>query len=271
MLLPAPPQRRGGTVEVLCFGGFSISVDGHLIDLNRLRPRARTLLRRLILVHGHDVHREQLANELWPGAAAASAHRSLQVAVSSVRRALESVGLSGQRVLRRSGDAYRLDLPSHSHVDFEALDSSFRAAVRARAAGDLSGAVHIRAEGLTWYRGELLPEDGPAEWVVAERDRLRVTVVAAGLDQAKDLASLGDADGAIQAVTSAIRLDRYFDPGWDLLEELHAEAGNAAEALRVRRTHERIVAELEQAPAELAQQLPVSQRSRVPRGAGAPA
>ena len=32
----------------------------------------------------------------------------------------------------------------------------------------------MAARAVSWYRGELLPEDGAAEWVVGERERLRL-------------------------------------------------------------------------------------------------
>jgi DNA-binding SARP family transcriptional activator len=136
-------------------------------------------------------------------------------------------------------------LPPGSVVDFESVEGMVREAARIRAQGDLAAAAQLRARGLGAYRGELLPEDGPSEWVVAERERLRLLVAGAGLDQAKDLAALGDVDDAIAALTASVRLDRYFDAAWDFLEELHVRAGNSAEALRIRRSHARVVEELE--------------------------
>ena len=59
----APPP----LVQVRCFGGFGIDVDGMAVELGQLRPRARALLRLLALSPDRDVHREHLIDALWPG------------------------------------------------------------------------------------------------------------------------------------------------------------------------------------------------------------
>lgn len=50
-----PPAR----VQVVCFGGFEIVVDGQPADLHELRPRALALLRLLAVHHDTPIHRER--------------------------------------------------------------------------------------------------------------------------------------------------------------------------------------------------------------------
>ena len=155
----AATSQGGPTLSVRCFGGFAMEVDDVAVELTALRPRARTLLRLLAMNAGRDVHRELLVDALWPGVDVVIGTRRLQVAVSSVRQLLESAGLSGAEVLVRHGDAYRLAPPSGSVIDVLDFENGLRPPAD----------IDSRTTALALYRGDLLPEEGPAEYVVAER------------------------------------------------------------------------------------------------------
>uniref|UniRef100_UPI003B3A46B2 AfsR/SARP family transcriptional regulator n=1 Tax=Nakamurella sp. TaxID=1869182 RepID=UPI003B3A46B2 len=213
-------------------------------DLGALRPRARALLRLLALSPNRDVHREQLVDALWPGVDLAVGTRRLQVAVSSVRQVLEQAGLPGMAVLARRGDAYRLALPAGSTVDVEAFERGLADADAAVRRADPS-AVELRAAALARYRGDLLPEDGPAEYVVGERDRLRVLAAAAAATLAQEYRALGQLRPALAAARQSVQVDRYQDLAWQLLAELHRDAGDDSAAARARREHAAAQAELE--------------------------
>jgi DNA-binding SARP family transcriptional activator len=239
---PTRPTPR--TVQLRCLGGFALEVDDRMIDLGSLRPRARALLRLLALSPNRDVHREQLIDALWPGVDLAVGTRRLQVAVSSVRQLLEQAGLPGTEVLARRGDAYRLSLPPVSVVDVEAFERGLREADAAARRGD-AAAAEIRAAALGRYRGDLLPEDGPAEHVVGERDRLRVLAATAAATLAQEYRALGQLRPALAAARQSVQLDRYQDLAWQLLADLHRDAGDDSAAARARREHAAAQAELE--------------------------
>ncbi len=233
---PDVPTSQGSpTLSIRCFGGFAIEVDGVAVELTALRPRARTLLRLLAMNAGRDVHRELLVDALWPGVDVVIGTRRLQVAVSSVRQLLESAGLSGAEVLVRHGDAYRLAAPSGSVIDVLDFEDGLRAP-----ASDIDS----RATALALYRGDLLPEEGPAEYVVAERDRLRLVAAAAATTLARDSRALGRDRQALDAARLSVQLDRYQDLGWQLLIELHETSGDSTAASLARREHARAQAEL---------------------------
>ena len=223
------------TLSLRCFGGFALEVDGVAVELTALRPRARTLLRLLAMNAGRDVHRELLVDVLWPGVDVVIGTRRLQVAVSSVRQLLESAGLSGPEVLVRHGDAYRLSPPPGSVIDVLDFENSLRAP-----ASD----INSRATALALYRGDLLPEEGPAEYVVAERDRLRLMAATAATALARESRTLGLDGQALDAARRSVQLDRYQDLGWQLLIELHEAAGDSTAASLARRDHARAQAEL---------------------------
>jgi DNA-binding SARP family transcriptional activator len=247
------PER--GTWQVRCFGGFELSVDGHVIDLSALKPRPLQLLRLLAIQGGRLVHREVLIETLWHGVHGETGARHLHVAVSSLRHALgsasavaelESCGNAGDagKFVERSGDAYRLALPpdaEHDIVDFERWFSVGRAE---RRAGNVRRAMAAFRKVLEIHRGDLLPEDGPAEWVATERETYRAQTAEAAHSLAEFLVRFDDAAGAARCCEWGLRFDRYNDALWRLLVHVHARAGDAASAARARNRYDAVLDEL---------------------------
>ena len=148
-------------LQLTCFGGFRIRIDSVELNLTGVRPRARALLRLLALSAGADVHREYIIGCLWPGISLASATRSLQVNVSSLRQAFESAGLPGQDVLARHGDAYRLALPEGSTADLVDMPARLRQAVVAAAQHRTEEAAALRHQAVELLYGGAAPRGRP--------------------------------------------------------------------------------------------------------------
>ena len=130
------------TLQISCFGGFALLSDGVGVDLSRVRPQARTVLRILSLNAGRPVHRERLAGILWADLDTASALHALQVSVSSLRGALQPEGQAeGQHLLVRQGEAYALVLGQGSAFDLADFDRTIHDASLARSAGPSSGST----------------------------------------------------------------------------------------------------------------------------------
>ncbi|MET0863908.1 MAG: AAA family ATPase [Nakamurella sp.] len=236
---------RAGSIAVRCFGGFTLEVNGSIVDLTELRPRARALLRLLAVSPDRAVHREHLVDALWPGVDLLVGTRRLQVALSSVRQLLEHAGLSGSEVVARHGDAYRFSLPTGSFHDVRSFEDGLRGATTTAESLDTLARVTAREAALTLYRGDLLPEDGPADYLIADRERLRLMAATAALALAQDSRSLRRMTQALAAARLSVQLDRFQDLAWELLAELHEESGDSSAAARVRREHAEAQAELE--------------------------
>lgn len=228
--------------RLTCFGGFSLQVAGEEVAWSLLRPRVRALLLRLALQHGRPIHREQLVDELWPDASLTSGIRSLQVAVSAVRQCLATAGL-GEDCLPRQGDAYALELTGviDQVATFEQLASQ---AARELRTGRTAEAVRTGQSALDLYTGDLLPEVGPAEWVVAERERLRLLAATTAAETARGALLLGELAAGVRAAQRSVDLDPYHDSSWDLLIELCQRAGDHSAAAVARRAHARVHADL---------------------------
>lgn len=227
-----------------CFGTFGVRVQGVDVDLSPLRPRARAALRLLALHGGRPVHREVLVDALWPDSDPEAGLRNLQVAVSSIRQVLAATGgEQGGSLLVRAGDTYRLVVDSDAS-DVAAFDSAVRTARAASTAGDHDRAALAAERALTLHGGDLLVEDGPADWVVSERERCRVDAASAAALLAEVELGRGRPAAAATACERGLRIDRYHDQLWRLLVEACGAAGDRAAAARARAGYEDVMREL---------------------------
>jgi DNA-binding SARP family transcriptional activator len=95
------------------------------------------------------------------------------------------------------------------------------------------------------YGGELLPEDGAAEWVVSERDTLRRQAADAAATLATaELTGRPAPDRAVVAAQRSVDIDPCHDIGWRLLITAHHRSGNLAAAERARRGYADVLVSL---------------------------
>ena len=172
---PLPAGRSGGVLalRMRCFGPLRIDIEGTPTKLEAVRPKARSVLRFLALHGGDPVHREVIVDALWPAGGLAAGTHSLQVAVSALRRLLEPEGTRGDSsFIERDGDSYRLATPDDAGIDLwevrAALDRG-RSLIRQ---GHRTDATDVLSEAVTIARGDLFPEEGLSDWIVAARSRI---------------------------------------------------------------------------------------------------
>ena len=251
--VPAPATAAGRsessrrpTAAVRFFGGFELSVDGTPVDLGPLRPRARALLRLLALTPDRDVHREYLVDSLWPGVDLTlgnppTSGRGFQCAATSgARRAIRprSPGQAGRRLPARHS---RRAAPSTS--DGSNKDCATPRPPRRRVTQSPAWPPGRRPCRCT--SGTCCRRTGqPTTWS-AERERLRLAAATAAASLAQDSRALGHPRQALAAARLSVQLDRYQDLAWDLLVELHEEAGDSSAAALARREHAQVQAELD--------------------------
>jgi DNA-binding SARP family transcriptional activator len=226
-------------VRIRAFGGFGLDIDGRPVPLDGAKPRVRTLLRLLAIHAGAFVHREVLQEALWPDADAAAGARSLHVALSSLRRWLDDVARPvGSALVERDGDAYRLAVPA-SAVDVGRFDAALVDARAVRSRGQPAAAALSAA--IEEYRGDLLPEEGPADWLVPARDHQREAAVEAARGLAEEALLADDSATAVRACRFGLELDRYQDALWRILIEARERAGDPGAASRDRREYAAIL------------------------------
>ncbi len=228
------------SVTIKCFGSFQLIIDGQLLDLAALRPQARNILQLLSLAPNHDHRCEFLEDVLWPGIAHSVASHRLQVAISSVRNAMDPYGIT----IERTREKYRMSLPDNATVDVVAFDELLSRASVTAAQGDVGGRIAAREEILGLYTGDLLIDFPPTDHVDAERCRYRRGAAAAAAALAADYHALGENDLAMKVARRSVELDPEDESAWLLIADLHDAAGDRVGADHVRREHALIQADL---------------------------
>ncbi len=251
--LPAETVDRGPKertlprrVRIQCLGNFQLVQDHRPLPLDGLRPRSRSLLLLLAMDHGREVHREVLIEALWPEAPVGAATHRLQVAVSNVRQCLAAAGL-GDKTLRRRGDAYALVLPE-AVLDTEEFEQQIRRAKHAQSLGDDEAALRHWSGAVDLYTDDLLPEIGPSEWVVAERERLRLACSGAADSAARAHRHLGQLQDALRLARRALMVEPMRDSAWSLLAQIQEGMGDRTAAEMTRREFRKVTLELEVDP-----------------------
>ncbi|MEV0425859.1 BTAD domain-containing putative transcriptional regulator [Micromonospora sp. NPDC050495] len=262
---PQPSPATAGTARltVRCFGGFQVCLDGEPLNWSPLRPRARAVARILAMYAG-PVHRDRLLDALWPDTDPGTATRTLHVALSSLRRFLDThlPAGGGETLLHRDGDAYLLALPADAWCDVREFRRAVERAARRASPQDPEALDDLRVV-VAAYTGELLPEDGPAEWVVAEREALRRQAADAAARLAEAALSGATAGPAVAMAARCVEIDPCHDAGWRLLIAAHDRAGNAAAAEHARRRYADVLVSLGLDPAVVAA-APISVDRRIP-------
>jgi DNA-binding SARP family transcriptional activator len=147
-------------------------------------------------------------------------------------------------IIVRAADAYALVPPAGSEVDVVAFRDGLDAARKARGLGDVAGERAALIDLVAAYGGDLLPADGPAEWLVAERERARLAAAAAAERLAELEARLGDHPAAVAAARRGLEIDQFRDATWRVLIAACDAAGDAAAARRARQEYSAVLHEL---------------------------
>jgi DNA-binding SARP family transcriptional activator len=232
-------------LTVRCLGGFEFTLAGRAHDWAKLRPRAQAVLRLLAVRAGQAVHRDHLLLAFWDGVTTPSTLHNLQVTVSSLRSFLEPERpRGGSRLIARQGDSYRLVLAPGDVSDVAAFERAVRDGRRARAQNRLDEAAEAFRVALDHYAGELLPEDGLAEWVITDRERLRREAANSAVALAEIRLAQSRPVEAVEAAERCLEVDGHRDAAWRALIRACDAAGLAADSARARRGYSAMLASL---------------------------
>ena len=191
-----------------CLGGFEIRVDGHPLGLGALRPIHREVLGLLASTPDVPVHRDEIAEAIWPDRSAGTSRAGLHTAVSAIRSWLVSAGDPlGRERIERISDAYRICIDPTSTDLGLLVDRTRSARRRLRSKG--CSVEEIR-EIVDLYTDEPFRSFGPVEWAVQVRRSTAAEI--------HDL------------LLAAQRASSDDDVTWRSLSERFASVGRSAEA-----------------------------------------
>lgn len=207
------------------FNGFRVSIGSRVIDGGRWRhSKATALVKLLALAPGHQRHREDVMNLLWPELDGKAASNNLRQALHWARQALETAPRASSGYLARRGDLLVMCPGGRLWVDVEAFEEAASVARRSR-----EPALYRTA--LDFYAGELLPEDRYEEWVEGRRTRLRGTYLGLLVELAELHEERGETEQAVEALEKVVAEEPTREEAQVGLMRLYALTGRRVEAL----------------------------------------
>ena len=215
------------THRIYLCGRLVVSLDGQRLEDSFPGRQGRNAFAYLVVNRGRAVERDALIEALWADAPPSDPESALSAILSKLRRAIAPAALEGRSALT-------LVLPDKTWVDLDAASEALHRAEADAAQDHFAGAwspsrvaLHIAGRGFL--------TDFEAPWM--EPYRARVAELHLRALECYGCACLGiggaEIAGAERSARSLIRAAPYRESGYRMLMETQAEAGNAAEALRV--------------------------------------
>ena len=197
------------------------------------RKKARQLLQLLLTYRGTLLHRDQIAEMLWPELDPDGAVRDFKIAFSAMCSVLEPNRKRNapSAFVVRDGSRYGLREEADIWLDtaeFEKLidrGDQYYQKDMARAAAGYETAVSL-------YEGDYLQAYPYENWSHEERERLRARYLHAADRLAHWFASQAAWESVIELCQTILQLDDCWENAYRLLIQAHIQQGNRVQALR---------------------------------------
>jgi DNA-binding SARP family transcriptional activator len=219
------------SLRVYLAGDVLIESGGHLMrEADLPGPQGRHLLAFLAAEHGRAIGHEELAEELWDGSPPAAWPRSLKALASRIRGAINTAGLDGAALLVGAPGVYRFRLPADGWLDIDAARTATHRAETLLAAGDPHGAARQAFVARLITARPLVPgRTGP--WLEQRRCALADTRIRALECVVHARIASGAPEQAARDAQLVVDIAPLREPGWRLLMDAHAAAGDIGSAL----------------------------------------
>ena len=212
-------------LRISLLGGFAVGVGSHPVAAEAWRRRKpAALLKILALAPGHRVHREQLLDQLWPDLDLAAGGANLRKAIHQARAALDAASRGAARLIEFQNDVLSLAADGLT-IDTDQFRSALTAAHR-------SGEIDRYQAALSWYGGDLLPDDPYEEWATAARRELHEEYVAGLSEWCSLLEAHGDIENAIEVGRTLVAAEPTREESHASLMRVYGLAGRRSDALR---------------------------------------
>ena len=210
------------TLYLALLGGFTATVDGHVLDGLPTR-KARALLAILATSPGYRQSRERMATMLWERSAEEQARASLRQTLASVRKVLAEAG--AEDMLEANADSIWLD---GERCEVDAL--KFESLLEEDHTKALDGACRLYSG--DFLLGLSLREESFEEWLVNERRRFQELARRALTRLLAHCLEDGDHVWAMDIATRLLAIDPLQEDVHRALMKIHARDGRRSLALR---------------------------------------
>lgn len=203
-----PHWIKGPELTIKALGRIRVDSREGPLGGNWLQQRPGQILKYLLCERDRVVQAEEIAEALWPFSGRQSLS-SVRHFIHGLRDKLEP-GRSpraGSRFIVTVRGGYAINR-RHVRVDADVFTQAVRDGLSAADRGEADVATELLELAMSLYRGDLLEDEPYAEWVMAERDRLR----AMATDSVRKLAELSLEHEDYQAAIGHLDRLAEFEP-----------------------------------------------------------
>lgn len=221
------------SMKIQLTGRITVESAGRIVTGERLlRGRQASLVFAMLVVErDHPISRDELAEALWPHRLPRTWEPALRGIVSKVRSFLTVAGLPDNVAAYRGFGTYQLHLPADVIVDVESACSVVETAEQTLREGNSTQAIALAEYARQVAVRPFFPDE-KGRWVDRVRDDLGKVLLWALCVLSEGYAQRGQCQLAVRAAENAIALEPFREKTHQLLMQIHAAAGNPAEALR---------------------------------------
>lgn len=217
-------------------GPFEVWIDDQAVSPAAWPSRKVSQLLKILVTHRQRVVTgEELIEWLWPALASDSAHNSLWVAISRLRRLLEPelTGRGASHYILTYPSGYRFQPDQICEIDVDRFLQQVEEGQAQQRQCQWLAAIDAYSAAMVLYRGDYLLEDPYEDWAIATRRRWREVFLGMREAQAACLLVLGRCDEALIHASQVLDIDSCRENAWRLAMEAHYRAGNPAQALAI--------------------------------------
>jgi ATP/maltotriose-dependent transcriptional regulator MalT/DNA-binding SARP family transcriptional activator len=236
--LAALPQVSQPAASIRSLGGFQVLRDGCAMPTSEWQSKkSRDLLKILVSRRGQPLHRDRIADSLWPEEDPAVLGSRLSVALSRIRSALDPEHrFPPDHYIAGGDDAVSLTV-ANLDIDVERFLRLAEKGLAMLREGRTDEAIPILAAAESTYTGDFLEEDAYEDWALSLREQARALYIAVTRALAEAAAASGDRDTAVRCYLRALERDPYDEEAHLGLVSTTAAAGHHGEARRYYRTY----------------------------------
>ncbi|WP_081752849.1 ATP-binding protein [Kallotenue papyrolyticum] len=191
------------------------------------RRKALHLLKLIALQPGHQLHRDQALDLLWPHLTPRAATAQLYKTIHHVRQAFAAVApaCSPETLLELRHEVIRLTAPAGVHTDVATFEQLAQDALR-------TGELRLLQQAVACYKGDLLSDDRYEEWTLTRRDALQERFIELLVALGRRWQDTGYLAEAADAFRQALARDAAHEAAHQGLMWVYALQGTRTRALR---------------------------------------
>ena len=178
--------------------------------------------------------KERIAEDLWTTLDADQADRDFKVAMNALNDALEPErpARTNAVYLTRQGSSYGLSSEAEIELDFVKFEQQLLEASRET---NSDKAVELYRQGLSFYKGDFLPNRLSEDWTAATRERLSALYLTGATGLARLLLKQENYVEVDLWCTRVIGADGLWEEAYRLLMRSHVQRGNRPLAVKTYR------------------------------------